>query len=77
MSETTKHQLVSGYAINVQRERVSSVSSLFYSGNEPANVSLHKLGQDERSYMTPDEARALGVALLAAASCADGKATAP
>ena len=45
------------YEIESQRETYS----------EPAYVRLHRMGSAESTWMTPEEARALGVALVAAA----------
>jgi hypothetical protein len=71
----TFQQLVCGYSLHVQKERITSISSRFCSGNEPAMVSLHRLGADERSWFTPEEARRLAAALMAAADVADGRET--
>lgn len=71
--KATEGQLVSGFSITVSRERVSSASARFYSGNEPASVSLFRLGADSHAYMTPEETRQLARSLMAAADVAEGK----
>lgn len=67
----TKHQLVAGFTITAQRERVSSISTPFYAGNEHASVQLHRLGTDAHAWLTPDEARELSRALAEAADVAE------
>jgi hypothetical protein len=61
-----RHQLCGGYKIDAYHARIASVSTPFHSCNEPPMIVLHKLGSDERAYLSPAEASDLATALLAA-----------
>jgi hypothetical protein len=61
MSRKYDSELVCGYGITAQRARLDK---------EPPMVVMHRLGSDERTYLTPAEARVLAMVLSAAADCA-------
>jgi len=67
-----KPQVVAGLRVDAERERISSVSSEFFSQNSPPMVVLRQLGR-ETMWLTPSEARELAAMLCAAATIVGGE----
>jgi O-acetyl-ADP-ribose deacetylase (regulator of RNase III) len=57
-----KHGMTCGFSVVAYTETLA--------GRDPAYVVIHKMGSEERSFLTPDEADRLAAVLAHAASVA-------